>query len=507
MGWDIGSSIFKMGKRWIGHPFHALHLRLLVSYLGVMSTVLGITIIFVYQYFANNLYSKFDRQIATLANAASHSLPKLKSNPNLVQNLVQKDRIFDNDGDLDIPWQDLQQSQQIVEWFDVDGKLLAKAGSQKLPSLPFAPISQALQVAKVQQLEEHHDLRSLIVPIYLEGSLSETIFSEFAEKYHKKHSKDLDKEKKKDSEDRDKDKQEDSAKYLVIPTSEKVLIGYVRVSESSEELEEELERLLWGLGWGGLLSIALSGAGGWWLAWQALQPIERNYEQMRQFTADASHELRSPLTAIKTSVDVIQSHPERIHQADVKKLSAIAQATEQMTHLVEDLLFLARVDNANLENSSDLTANLLLIPLDELLEDLLEFLEPQIIAKEMNLQVSLEAIAIRGEASQLRRLFINLLENAIAYTPIGGKITVDLQQRDRLVTVAITDTGLGITPEDLPHIFERFWRADRARTWRVGGSGLGLAIAKAIAQSHGGNITVNSQIGMGSCFSVKFAVN
>jgi signal transduction histidine kinase len=204
---------------------------------------------------------------------------------------------------------------------------------------------------------------------------------------------------------------------------------------------------------------------------------------------------------------VIQSHPERIHQADVKKLSAIAQATEQMTHLVEDLLFLARVDNANLENSSDRTANLLLIPLDELLEDLLEFLEPQIIAKEINLQVSLEAISIRGEASQLRRLFINLLENAIAYTPNGGKITVDLQQRDRLVSVAITDTGLGITPEDLPYIFERFWRADRARTWRAGGSGLGLAIAKAIAQSHGGNITVNSQIGMGSCFSVKFSVN
>jgi signal transduction histidine kinase len=98
-----------------------------------------------------------------------------------------------------------------------------------------------------------------------------------------------------------------------------------------------------------------------------------------------------------------------------------------------------------------------------------------------------------------------LLENAIAYTPTGGKITVDLQQRDRSILVAITDTGLGIAPEDLPHIFERFWRADRARSWRAGGSGLGLAIAEAIAKNHDGNITVSSQIGSGSCFTVTFA--
>ncbi len=492
----------KIIRQWLGHPFNALHLRLLVSYLSVMSTVLGITVIFVYQYFASNLYSKFDRQIATLADAASHSLPKLKNNPNLIQkDVIKSDRLIDNDGDLDIPWQDMRQNQQTVEWFDADGKLLAKAGNQKAPSLPFPHVDQASLIAKVHQLEEHHDLRSLIVPIYLNGVLTETIFSEFAEKHNKKRSQKHEEERKENSEREQK-------RYSAIDNNnvEKVLIGYVRVSESSEELEEELEKLLWGLGWGGLLAIALSGIGGWWLAWQALQPVERNYEQMRQFTADASHELRSPLTAIKTSIEVIQSHPERIHQADVKKLAAIGHATEQMTHLVEDLLFLARVDNASLDNQGDRAANLLLIPLDELLEDLLEFLEPQIIAKEINLQANLQdAVSIRGEASQLRRLFINLLENAIAYTPTGGKITVDLQQRDRSIFVAITDTGLGIAPEDLPHIFERFWRADRARSWRAGGSGLGLAIAEAIAKNHDGNITVSSQIGSGSCFTVTFA--
>ncbi len=475
-------------KFWLEHPFNALHVRLLLGYLSVMSAVLGLTVIFIYQYFAHNLYFKLDRQIANLADAASHSLPKIKAHPDLVQktaqksaqksaqNLAQSDRIFDNDGDLDIPWQDMRQQQQTVEWFDIDGKLLAKSGKE-LRDLPFVPVSQNSLITQVQHIKEDddlHDLRSLTMPIYVGDSFANSSINS--------------------------------------PT--KNLIGYVRVSESSEELEEELEKLLWGLGWGSLLAIALSGIGGWWLAWQALQPIKRNYEQMRQFTADASHELRSPLTAIKTSIDVIQNHPERIHQADVKKLAAIAHATEQMTHLVEDLLFLARIDNENLDGSSDRTIKLLLIPIDELLEDLLELLEPQIIAKKINLQANLSNVkkndvSIRGDAHQLRRLFINLLENAIAYTAIGGTIKVDLQlhdRADRWLIISISDTGLGIAPEDLPYIFERFWRADRARSWRAGGSGLGLAIAEAIVKTHGGNITVSSQVSIGSCFSEKFHI-
>ena len=114
-----------------------------------MSTVLVIMIVFVYQYFANNLYNKFDNQIATLADAASHSLPKLKANPNLVNGLEQRDRIFDGDGDLDIPWQDIHRPQQTVEWFDIDGKLLAQTG-KKLPNFPLV---SAVQLSKVQQFK------------------------------------------------------------------------------------------------------------------------------------------------------------------------------------------------------------------------------------------------------------------------------------------------------------------------------------------------------------------
>jgi signal transduction histidine kinase len=462
------SYFLKIIQLWIKNPFHTLHLRLLFAYLSVMSTVLGITTLFIYQYFANNLYNKIDRQITNLADAAAHSLPTLKAN----SPASQTPRIFDNDGDLDIPWQDMRQHQQTVEWFDADGKLLAQTGKK----IPKFPLVQSSVISKVQQLEneqtnpnretheEYEDLIFLTIPVYLTS-------------------------------------------FINNPTSsQKVLIGYVRVSESSEEIEEELERLLWALGWGGLLAITLSSMGGWWLVKQTLQPVEQNYEQMRQFTADASHELRSSLTAIKTSIDVIRSHPERIHNADVQKIAVIAQATEQMTHLVEDLLFMARFENTQL---SDRLSNHLFFPLNELLEDLLEMLEPQIKEKEITLytnlhELNLNSANICGDPQQIHRLFVNLLENAIAYTPKSGEIRVDLLEYEGFLKISITDTGIGIATADLAHVFERFWRADRARTRRAGGSGLGLSIGQAIANSHGTVINVSSEIGIGSCFSVKF---
>ncbi len=461
---NFKSYVQRIMQLWLKNPFAALHLRLLFAYLGVMSTVLGITTLFIYQYFANNLYNKIDRQITNLADAAAHSLPTLKVNASV----SQAPRVFDNDGDLDIPWQDLRQYQQTVEWFDMNGKLLAQTGKK----IPDFPLVQASVSARVQQLdyrqterdEEHENLRFLTIPVYVTSSIDDQ------------------------------------------KSPQKILIGYVRVSESGEEIEEELERLLWALGWGGLLAIALSGAGGWWLVKQTLQPVEQNYEQMRQFTADASHELRSPLTAIKTSIDVMHNHPERIHDADVQKIAVIAQAADQMTHLVEDLLFMARFDNTEL---SDRHSHNLSFSPSELLEDLLVLLEPQIEAKKIRLHTNLhepklEQANIYGEPQQIRRLFMNLLENAIAYTPQAGEIRLMLITDQDFLEIKIIDTGIGIAHDDLVHLFERFWRADRARTKRSGGSGLGLAIAQAIAKRHSTIINVSSELGVGSCFGVKF---
>ena len=273
--------------------------------------------------------------------------------------------------------------------------------------------------------------------------------------------------------------------------------GYIRVSESTQATDAELERLRQGLSWGGSLALLLAGIGSWWLMRQALQPIEQNFRQLQQFTADASHELRHPLTGIKASAEVMQSHPERFHPADLPKLAAIAGAANDMTSLVEDLLLLAR--------SEDRLTSHIAIPLDELLEDLADLFLPQATAKQIQLKHQLTPAWVKADPAQLKRLFTNLLENALAYTA-SGSITLSSALEDDWVIVRITDTGIGIAPEDLPDVFNRFWRADQARSRREGGTGLGLAIVQAIVQSHRGKILVTSQLGVGSQFQVELPV-
>lgn len=195
------------------------------------------------------------------------------------------------------------------------------------------------------------------------------------------------------------------------------LEGYIRASESTKEVEVLLQKLSWGLGLGGIMALFFSRIGGMWLTQQALEPIEQSFQRLKQFTADASHDLPSPLTAINTAVEVMQSHPERIHPLDAKKLVAIASATDQLTHLAEDLLFLARTDAAVAPQSLEWTS----VPLDEILQNLVELLQPQAQAKGITVTSHLLAgICVNGDATQLTRLFSNLLENVLKYTRRGG---------------------------------------------------------------------------------------
>jgi two-component system OmpR family sensor kinase len=277
------------------------------------------------------------------------------------------------------------------------------------------------------------------------------------------------------------------------------LIGYIRANESTIALDSELGRLRWGLGLGGLVVVGLTALGGIWLTHESLKPIILSFDRLRQFTADASHELRNPLTAIRASIAVMQSHPERVHPADVEKLAAIASASEQMSQLVNDLLLLARMDRQAPDRKQWRA-----IAIDEILEDSIElFTDP---AEQAGIALKSQLIAdviITGDAGQLQRLITNLLANALQYTPSGGVVTVSLAQFSDRAVISFEDTGIGIAAEHLPHIFERFWRADLARSQHAGGTGLGLAIARAITQQHGGEILVRSQLGIGSCFQVQ----
>lgn len=419
--------------------FQSLRWRLLGSYLAIMTAILVISDLLVYEFFARSLYQQFDESLVNLAQAAAHSLTALKEEPKAMDETRYN---FDDDGDLDIPWQNLRQPSQSIEWFNNHKKRLAQAGKMTLD----VPVQEGLQTV-LQPSKQ----RVITIAVYS------------------------------------------------YPQGKKTLEGFIRVSESVEVVEALLKHLSWGCYLGGLTAVGLIGIGGMWLTRESFKPVEQSYQQLEQFTADASHELRSPLTAIKTSVEVIQTHPERIHPVDVDKFQAIVSATNQMSKLVEDLLWLARCDRS----LGNLSQQFQVIPLAELLEDVSDFLELKAAAKDITLQFqALNPVAVRGEPSQLGRLFNNLLDNAIKYTLPGGVVTLSLQEMEKFAVVRITDTGIGIAKEHLPLIFNRFWRAETARSYQEG-TGLGLAIAHAITQAHGGDISVTSTLGVGTCFEVS----
>ncbi len=283
----------------------------------------------------------------------------------------------------------------------------------------------------------------------------------------------------------------------IISNDDKQLIGYVRASQSLEEFDKTLNKLDLGLGGGIVVALMISSIGGVWLTRQAMQPIEESFERLKQFTADASHELRSPLMAIKTNAGVALKYPEGMRKADAEKFQAIASATNQMTRLTEDLLFLARCDN--IPDRSKETIDLSLI-----LSNLVHLYRPQAVVKNINFKSQLsEKLYVLGDANQLTRLFSNLIQNAINYTLSKGTVEIIAYRSNFHIVVNVQDTGVGIRREDLEKIFERFWRADKSRAYNSDGFGLGLAIAQAIAQNHGGVITVTSQLGVGSCFTVR----
>jgi OmpR-family two-component system manganese-sensing sensor histidine kinase len=300
----------------------------------------------------------------------------------------------------------------------------------------------------------------------------------------------------------------ESLKIVVFPvlfSDDGEARAYVRIARDLDDLEETVENLDWGLGIGFAIALGLSGIGGLLLTRKAMKPIEESYQRLQQFTADASHELRSPLMAIKTNAAVALKYSQGMREGDLEKFSAIASASNQMTCLTEDLLMLARLDR-------DIQLPKEVINLTELLQNLLILYESRIAEKALNLREDFVAnLEILGDEIQLFRLFVNLLENALRYTPEQGKIIISTKQEEGKVLVRVEDTGIGIAAEDCDRIFERFWQADRARSYQdsasqLTGSGLGLAIAREIAQTHGGDISVASVVEQGTCFTVSFPI-
>ena len=286
----------------------------------------------------------------------------------------------------------------------------------------------------------------------------------------------------------------------IIESNSRQLIGYIRASQSLEEVDETIARLNTGLTVGAIVALFLSSLGSGWLNLQAMQPIEESFERLRQFTADASHELRSPLMAISTNAEVALTYPRGMRASDGEKFQAIAMASEQMSQLTEDLLLLTRSDKvADFEFKR--------IELTTLLIDLVNLYKSQAATKQIKLKAEIENnLWLVGDEAKLARAFTNLIQNALQYTPAGGEVEVSSDRLGREIMVTVEDTGIGIKREHLDLIFERLWRADRSRSYYQGGSGLGLAITQAIVRNHKGTITVTSQVDIGSCFTVCLPV-
>ncbi len=284
------------------------------------------------------------------------------------------------------------------------------------------------------------------------------------------------------------------------------LLGYLRVSHPWFEVTKPIRQLLQDLGIGVVILLVSTATLGWFLSGLAMQPVWASFLQLKQFTADASHELRSPIASIQTNVQVALTD-SHLDPATRQSWQVVERLTQRLASLVDDLLFLARQDSGIIETPAHACS------LDEILFEVVE--EQQPLAQDQGIQLSLHILTptdpapdpedpfqLWGMADQLARLFTNLISNARQYSLRGGDVHVTLTYLRQLgipyLQVTVTDRGVGISAQDLPHVFDRFYRADPARTPGTRGSGLGLAIAQSIVERHQGRIWVESTLGEGT---------
>jgi heavy metal sensor kinase len=227
-----------------------------------------------------------------------------------------------------------------------------------------------------------------------------------------------------------------------------------------------------------------------------IERLERSFAEVRRFTADASHELRTPVTALRSEVEVALG--KDLSEAEHRELlEDILEELGRMGRLTDQLLALSRRD-AGVEH-----LDLATLDLHALVADVADALRPMAEAKGVLLRLEANGpTRVVGDEARLRQVCINVIDNAVKYTPEGGTVSVQVVLRGEEAVVAVEDTGIGISPEHLGRVFDRFYRVDRARTRAAGGTGLGLSIARSIVHAHGGKIEIASTVGKGTTCTV-----
>ncbi|TLM99867.1 PAS domain-containing sensor histidine kinase, partial [bacterium] len=224
----------------------------------------------------------------------------------------------------------------------------------------------------------------------------------------------------------------------------------------------------------------------------------RELERMRtEFVANVSHELRTPLTSIKGFVETLLDGAVEDKLLARHFLDIISEESNRLSRLIDDLLSLSHLEE------KDASVNKVPVEMDKVIANIVSMLQPQMKEKNLDLEpvIAGNLPVIMADRDMMGQLLINLLDNAIKYTPAGGRINVEAVPAQQGIKVTVRDTGIGIPEESLPRLFERFYRVDKARSREMGGTGLGLAIVKHILELHGGSIEVNSELGRGTVFT------
>jgi len=234
------------------------------------------------------------------------------------------------------------------------------------------------------------------------------------------------------------------------------------------------------------------------LVFHDVSNLKRLERIRKDFVANVSHELRTPLTSIKGYIEALIDGAKDDPQKCAEFLGIIQKHSDQLNALLADLLQLSTIESGQYQWQR----GIVLIP--EMIDKAVHLLQPQARKKGQEISTGLaEGVGtLTGDADKLIQVLINLIDNAIKYTPNGGRIRVEARQREDAVEIAVSDSGIGIPAKEIPRIFERFYRVDRARSREMSGTGLGLSIVKHIIEAHGGKVSVESQVGKGSRFVV-----
>lgn len=294
-----------------------------------------------------------------------------------------------------------------------------------------------------------------------------------------------------------------SSNHASNATSAQPSWGYLQIGRTLAPLDAESKRIQWILMVGFPIALGLVAASSWWLSGLAMQPIYQSYHQQQQFTANAAHELRSPLASLLATVEAILRIPPSNQQNVHMMLDTVERQGRRLSHVINDLLLLSRIEQNTISEQFKPCC------LNDLISDLSEEFLELAVASDLKLssQIPDYLIYVMGHEQQLYRLVSNLIANAIQYTPPQGYISICLEQHDGIATVTVKDTGIGIAPAEQLHIFERFYRVNNDRSRKTGGTGLGLAIVQAIAHVHRGRLSVESQFDRGSAFTLQLAAH